>query len=120
MEDIKIVSAKINKMKQPIESACIIKKYLKTTKKFEFVELYKKILDEHKNDYKGMIDFIGFVYFHILLVKYYTNINVDFTYDCFDELMENNIIDNVVAYIQSDYSLLLRFCNLRLNEKDDV
>lgn len=119
MEDIKVVSAKINKMKQPIEKACRINKYLKTTKKFEFVESYRQILNEHKNDYKGMIDFIGFVYFHILIVKYYTDINVDFTYDCFDDLMENNIIDNVIEYIQSDYSLLLRFCNLKINEKDD-
>lgn len=119
MEDIKNVVAKI-KMKQPIEKACRIKKYLKTTKKFEFVESYRKILDEHKNDYKGMESFIGFVYFHILLVKYYTNIDIDFTYECFDELMEYNIIDYVVEYIKGDYSLLLRFCNLQLNEKDDV
>ena len=65
-----------------------------------------------------MIDFIGFVFFHILVVKYYTNINIEFTYECFDSLMEGNIIDSVIEYVKGDYSLLLRFCNLKL-EKDD-
>ena len=119
MENIVTVAGKINKMNQPIENACSIKKYLKTTKKFEFVDEYKKLLIEHNDDYEGMMDFIGFVFFHILLVKYYTNINIEFTYECFDSLMENGIIDMIINYIANDYSLLLKFCNLKLNTKGD-
>lgn len=119
MENISVVAAKISKAKTPIEKACKVHNYLKTKKKFEFVQEYQKLLEEHKDDYEGMIDFIGFVFFHILLVKYYTDIDVEFTYECFDSLMETDIIDNVIAYMKKDYKLLIRFCDLNLKEKGE-
>ena len=98
-----------------IDKLCNIKTYLSTKEKFEFLEKYNKLLKEHQDDYKGMESFVGFVFFYLLLVKTYTDIEIEMTYECFDQLQENGIINKVVEVIQEDCSLLLKFVRLSEN-----
>ena len=101
----------------PIDKMCSIKTYLSTLDKFKFVEEYTGLLKDHINDYDGCEPFIAFVFFNLMVVKKYTNIEIDLTYDVFDVLQENKIIDKIKEFIGDDYNLLLRL--VQKNNKDN-
>jgi hypothetical protein len=83
-----------------------IKKYLPTVEKFNFFKEFEQIISEHLNDYPGHESFIAFIFFHLLFIKYYTNIQLELTYDDFDALQEYGIIDKVINIVGDDYTLI--------------
>lgn len=118
MPRINQIKDRIQTGKRSIDQLCSVKSYLRTNEKFKLAEDYKQILLKHKDDYNGSIPFIGFVFFHLLVVKYYTDIEINMDYESFDELMESDVLPSVLDYIQSDYELLLKICNLNLRGDD--
>ena len=117
MVQISQIKDRAQQGKRTIDQLCSVKRYLKTSDKFKLAEEYKDVIQQHKDDFNGAIPFIGFVYFHLLVIKYYTNIDIEMSYSCFDELMESDILPLVLGYIDTDYNLLLKVCNLNLGKE---
>ena len=98
-----------------IDKICKIKSYLPTRDKVSFLKEYEALIVEHKKDYDGIEAFIGFVFFNLLVIKWYTNIELELTYDEFDLLQENGLVSKIAQYIGDDYNLILSFVQLRNN-----
>lgn len=97
-----------NKINQPITKLCKIKKYLPIKSKFEFAEQYKKVLAEHIKDYPEYPGYVGFLFFNLMAMQAYTDIEFELTYESFDKFQERGWIDEIVGVIGSDYTLLLQ------------
>ena len=93
MVQISQIKDRAQQGKRTIDQLCSVKRYLKTSDKFKLAD------------------------FHLLVIKYYTNIDIEMSYSCFDELMESDILPLVLGYIDADYNLLLKVCNLNLGKE---
>ena len=82
-----IVKTKTSAMS--IDKLCQIKRYLPIKDKMLFLKEYNDLMLAHQKDYDGMEAFVGFVFFNLLVIKWYTNIELALTYDEFDSLQEN-------------------------------
>ena len=114
MVQISQIKDRAKQGKRAIDQLCSIKSYLKTDEKFKLAGEYKEIVKQHKDDYDGALPFIGFVFFHLLIIQHYTDIQINLDYESCDELMESDVLPLVLNYIQADYNLLLKVCNLNL------
>ena len=112
MADLKKLSENIKRLNLSVNRYCEIKKYLTIQEKFDFITEYKKLIDQHIKDYEGFEEIIAFVFFNLMVVKKYTNIKLDMTYEEFDILQESEMINKIVEEIGDDYKLLLSFTNL--------
>ena len=117
MAELNNIVLRCKNSNMPIDKICSIKTYLPTIDKFKFVEEYTNLLKQHINDHDGCEVFIAFVFFNLMVVKKYTNIEINLTYEDFDTLQENRIIDKIKDFIGDDYNLLLRL--VQTNNKDD-
>lgn len=105
--DISYVLIRCSKNLELLPKVCKIKKYLETNEKFNFFDELNNMLSQESN--KKYFGYISFVYFHLLIIKYYTDIEVELNFECFDKLYSNGIIDYISGYIGKDYQLLLKF-----------
>lgn len=90
-----------------IDKICKIKKYIPIKDKFNFLKKYGELINAHINDYPEYKSFVAFVFFNLMIVKEYTDIELDLTYEEFDMLQENKIIDKIVEVVSDEYKLLL-------------
>ena len=97
-----------NKINQPITKLCKIKKYLPIKEKFEFIEKYQKVLKEHIRDYPEYPSYVAFLFFNLMVMQAYTDIEFELSYESFDKFQERGWIDEIVGNIGSDYTLLLQ------------
>lgn len=102
----------LNSTSLNIDRLCNIKKYISIKEKIDFVNEYKELVKQHVNEYPGFEGFIGFIFFNLMIVKKYTNIELEMTYEEFDILQENGIVSKIVEMIGDDYSLLLKLIEL--------
>lgn len=95
----------------PITNYIKIKKYLKTQEKITFVKDYTNKIKEllETDEYEEAEAIIAFVFFNLLVVKAYTDLEFDLNFESFDLLQENGLIEKIVAEIGDDYTLLLNF-----------
>lgn len=91
-----------------LDKMCVIKRYLPIEEKFKFIEEYENILKKHKDDYPMYPSYVGFLFFNLMVIKKYTDIEFDLTYESFDKFQERGWIDKIVEFIGSDYTLLLQ------------
>lgn len=103
-----IVSASVKLKNFNINNHCSIKKYLKTDEKIAFVKEYKDVVESHLEDFDILNGYIGYIYFNLLVIKYYTDIDIDMTYDSFDILQENGLIAKISEVIGEDYIFLAK------------
>ena len=96
-----------------IDRLCKIQTYLSTKEKFSFLEEYDAIIRQHINDYKGYEEFIKIIFFNLLVVKKYTDIELSLTYEEFDELQQNNLIGLIAEKIGGDYDLMMSLVKMR-------
>lgn len=75
--------------------------------KFDFLKKYDELINLHINDYPDYKNFVAFVFFNLMIVKEYTDIELELTYEEFDMLQENKIIDKIIEIISDEYKLLL-------------
>ena len=59
---------------------------------------------------------MAFVFFNLMVVKKYTDIELELTYDEFDILQENGLISKIVEIVGEDYSLLLKLIQAKITE----
>lgn len=112
MAKLNDVMIKTQKLNTSIDKICHIKKYLPTKEKFEFINEYTEILKEKLTEQPNYGAFVAFVFFNLMIVKKYTNIELELTYEEFDKMQENGIIDKIVAFIGEDYNLLLKMTQM--------
>lgn len=108
MRSINEVSSLLKMQKVPITKACKVKHYLKIEDKNKFCEEYAEIINKHLEDYKGLGGYIPLVFLDLLIVKYYTDISVEMTYECYDTLMGAGIIGEITKEIKDEYSLMMK------------
>lgn len=89
-----------------------VKKYLTTKEKFKFIDEYNDLLTEHINDYKGYESYIAFVFFNLLIAKYYSSLELVLNYEEFDILQERGVFESIREAIGDDYNLLLNVANI--------
>jgi len=115
MRSISEVSSLLKMQKVPITKACKFKHYLKIDDKNKFCEEYVEIINKHSEDFKGLGGYIPLVFLDLLIVKYYTDISVEMTYECYDSLMENGIIGEITKEIKDEYSLMMKLVLANMN-----
>lgn len=101
-----------NLLSSPIERICEIKKYLNTKDKMDFAKEYLDVVTKHVEDYPNCESFVAFIFFNLMVIKYYTNIDLKLTYEEFDALQSNGLINKIVDYIGEDYTLLLKLVQM--------
>lgn len=106
------VISKINKFNMSLDKILKVKIYLPTIEKFNFLDEYKKMVKEHESDYPDYAEYVALVFFNLMIVKKYTNIEFDMTYESFDKMQQNKIIGYVVGCMEEDYELLLNLVKL--------
>ena len=108
MAKLNDIVSKTQKLHTPINKICEIKTYLPIKEKFKFVSEYKDLLVQHINDYENVESFIAYIFFNLMAIKKYTNIDLECTYEEYDLLQENNIMNNILDAIGDDYMLLMK------------
>lgn len=101
----------------PIDKLCKIKTYLPTKEKFAFLDEYLEVLEIHVKETPKYAAFVAFVFFNLMVIKYYTDIKIELTYEEFDKMQEIGIINKITSFIGDDYTLLLRMIQSEDNNK---
>lgn len=112
MSQLSTVKAGMQRTNVSIEKFCRIKKYISIKEKFEFINEYRKQMELHNKDYEGFEGLISFVFFNLMVVKKYTDIELEMTYEEFDVLMEFGLFKKIIEVIGDDYQLLLEFTKM--------
>lgn len=96
-----------------INKSCKIKKYIPIKEKFKILDDFEKIFKEHIDDYPGFESFIAYIFFNLKMIQIYTDIDIEFTYECFDKLQTNNLMNRILQEVGSDYNLFLNFVKMK-------
>jgi len=99
-----------------IERVVTIKKYISIKEKFKIVDEYREIFKQHREDYPKYESYVAFIFFNLIVVKYYTNIDIQLTYEEFDLLSSSNLLSEIVQKIGQDYSLLMQLAQININK----
>ena len=113
MESIDSVVGKSMNKSVDINRICRIKKYITIEEKFRILNDFNELYKNHINDYPGFESFIAYVFFNLTMIKEYTDIDVKFTYECFDKLQTNNLMDRILNEVGQDYKLFLNFVKMK-------
>lgn len=119
MADLNKIIKSINntRMDISIDKLCKIKKYITTKEKINFINEYEDLLKKNIEEYPGLEPFVSFVFFNLLVVKKYTDIDIEFTFEYYDLLQENCLIDKIVEFIGTDYMLMIKIIDMINNEQ---
>jgi len=115
MESVESVAVKAMNKNIDINKVCRIKKYIPIEEKFRILNDFDKLFKEHIGDYPGFESFIAYVFFNLTMVKEYTDINIEFTYECFDKLQTNDLMSRILNEVGQDYKLFLNFVKMQNN-----
>lgn len=105
---INLVS-RINSSSLSVDKLCNVRLYLPMKEKIKLNDELIELVESDKNEFPNHKNFSAFMYFNLLVIKYYTNIEVDITSECFDLLQENHIFDRILSIIEEDYKLMMQF-----------
>ena len=97
-----------------IEKLVSIKDYIPIKQKFKIMDEYRELLEIHKDDYPNYEFYVAFIFFNLIVIKYYTDIDIEMTYDEFDLLSSNNILADVAEKIGQDYTLLMELAQINM------
>lgn len=84
MQSIDMAVSKSMNKTVDINKVCTIRKYISIKEKFRILKEFENLYKNHVNDYPGFESFIAYVFFNLKMIKEYTDIEVEFTYECFD------------------------------------
>ncbi len=105
------------KVNIPLDRLCKIKKYIPIKEKIKFINEYIDELEKHFDDFMRCNSMIALVFFNLMVVKAYTDIDIECTYEEFDILQENGLLNQIVEYIGDDYTLLLNLAKEEIREE---
>ena len=108
MKSISEVCSLMRMQKIPLTKACRVKRYLKLEDKQKFCDEFSSLVEEHVSDFPKLRGYIPLVFLDLLTVKYYTDINVEMTYEFYDGLMESGIMGQLTEEIKDEYQLMMK------------
>lgn len=117
MVNLKTIVQRTKNTTLSVEKICKIKKYISIKDKIKIIDELDSLVESHINDFPQYESLVAFVFFNLIVVKKYTDIDIEFTYEEFDTLQESGLLNKIIEYIGEDYSLLLRL--VQMNSKSD-
>lgn len=117
MKSISEISSLMRMQKVPLTKACKVKKYLRIEDKQRFCDEFSILVEEHISDFPKLYGYIPLVFLDLLIVKYYTDINVEMTYEFYDDLMESGIMSQLTEEIKDEYQLMMKLVVSYMSEK---
>lgn len=108
---LKVVCEKFKKNNTNIRGVFKTKTYLTVQEKISFIQNYYKTLEDiFKNgNYKYAEQLVSFTFFNLMVVKAYTNIDFEITFESMDLLQQDGLIGKIVEKIGEDYITLSEF-----------
>lgn len=108
-----VASAKNSKL--DISRLCTVKKYLPVQEKITLIQEYYDIVADMLGEdrYIGAESLVAFVVFNLLVVKKYTNIDLEISFESMDLLQENDLIGKIASAIGQDYQNLIKFIRMQ-------
>ncbi len=107
----------VSTMKMPkaeLSRNCKIKKYIKIEEKMKLIEELEDLTSEHIKDFSSYSGLVGYVFFNLLIVKYYTDIqDFELTYENYDKLQELDLISKIIEAIGQDCLLLQNLVHIK-------
>ena len=85
-----------------------IKKYIPVKNKLALTDEYNRLLQEHINDFENQQFYVSYVFLRMIIVKGYTNIDFEYSYDDYDILEEYGIIDKILKIAETDCEVLIK------------
>ena len=97
--------------KLEVDKFCKIKTYLPIQDKINFIQEYYRTLGDmfKDNKYDKAEGLIAFVIFNLMVIRTYTDVELDLSFESMDLLQKNDLINKIVAKIGEDYEALLGF-----------
>lgn len=96
-----------------INKICRIKKYIPTEDKFRILNEFDVLFNEHVNDYPNFESFVAYIFFNLKMIQGYTDLDIDLTYECFDKLQTNDLMNKILKEIGQDYKLFLNLVKMK-------
>lgn len=101
-------------LKRPVTHVLIIKKYVPINKKIIAIDEFISEVIETENNRMVNIDPIKkYIKFTLMAIKLYTNLELNGTYDEYDKLQSNGLIDKILKEVKNDYMDLKSFMDMR-------
>lgn len=110
--DVLIKLSKLNNFN--INNSLNIKKYIPFEEKILHIEnLINQIIDKNGN-YNSLDKYFKFT---MTMISIYTNLDLKNTYEEYDKLVINNLLDIIFTEIEADYFDFKEFLEMRFNDK---
>lgn len=113
MAKLETIIARSRTSSMSIDKLCKIKTYLPTKEKFDFLKEYDGIIQKHIQDHVGFEEFVKLIFFNLMIVKKYTDIEIEFEYEEFDKLQAYGIIASIANQIGADYELMMSLVKIK-------
>lgn len=97
-----------------INNSLTIRKYVPFEEKMMHIENFiNQIIDENGN-YNSLDKYFKFT---MTMVNIYTNLDLQITYEEYDKLITNNLLDMIFTEIEADYFDFKEFLDMRFNDR---
>lgn len=110
--DILIKLSKTNNF--DINKTLLIRKYIPFEEKIKYANIFvNEIIDENGN-YNSLDKYFKFT---MMVFNIYTNLDLKNTYEEYDKLVNNGLLDMIFSEIETDYFDLKEFADMRFNDR---
>lgn len=116
MVDLNYVVTMCRLKNKKIEEVVRFKTYIPVAEKLVAIDEYIKSLNCYTHGKKHIDSFEQYFKFTMLAVMLYTNITINGTYEEYDTLVKNQLLDEIFTHIQKDYSDLHSIMQMKLND----
>lgn len=114
--DLKYVVTMYTLKKMDIDKVIKFRTYIPVSEKLNAIDEYIKSLECYTKGKEYLDSFEQYFKFTMLAVKLYTNIKIDMTYEEYDLLVKNGLLNEIFTYVQEDYADLKGFMQMKLND----
>ncbi len=85
-----------------------VRKYIPVQEKLQLADEYNELFTAHIHDFENQPFYIGYIFLRMLIVKGYTNIEFEYTYNDYDILEQYGVVDKVIELVGDDYQILMK------------
>lgn len=104
--------------KKPINQALIIKRYIPIEKKIAAIDkLFDKVVEIENKRIMDVDPIKKYVNFTLMAISLYTNLDLEGTYEEYDKLQSNGLIDKIFKEVKNDYLDLKEFMDMRFEHR---
>ena len=103
MLDLKYIVTMCVIKKKDISEVVMFKKYIPIQEKLALIDEYIKSLECYEKGIGYIDSFEQYFKFTMMAVRAYTNIKIDITYEEYDLLVKNGLLNLIFEQVQNDY-----------------